>query len=191
MFSSAARTPAHERPTSNAPRRPLVASTSTSAGTSEVGRAWPAGVDAAGRTDTVVRTLAAPESIAEARALTRQALNQWGLGDRADDAAIAVSELAANAFRHGAPPVLLVLRRESRHWPPAATATVRDHGVWDDAPVGRVDGPSVASCDGWLAESGRGLAIVRALADSLVVNARGPRLGNTASAWFVAALPTA
>ncbi|MEV0437817.1 ATP-binding protein [Streptomyces spectabilis] len=42
------------------------------------------------------------EAVPEARHLVRSALHTWNLGEAVDDAALAVSELASNAVRHGA-----------------------------------------------------------------------------------------
>jgi anti-sigma regulatory factor (Ser/Thr protein kinase) len=72
-------------------------------------------------------------------------------GTAADDAVIVVSELAANAVRHGAPPIRLRLDFS----PARLRITVTDHG---DVPDPRV---VLAAPD---AGHGRGLAMVAALA---------------------------
>jgi anti-sigma regulatory factor (Ser/Thr protein kinase) len=46
-----------------------------------------------------------PAEIARTRALTRQALADWGLSDHADLAQLIITELATNALQHGAGPI--------------------------------------------------------------------------------------
>ncbi len=115
----------------------------------------------------LTRALGSPGSLALARELTRQRMCAWGLADRADDAVITVSELATNAFRHGAPPVTLTLAREWEHGMPAVTCVVCDGGRWRGPLT-----PAVAADVCALAEGGRGLAIARELADSVLVAAQ-------------------
>ena len=75
--------------------------------------------------------------------------------DDRGDLVLVASELATNAIRHGRPPVTLELRRQ--------TQAVR-LDVHDGDPTEPV--LTAATAD---VESGRGLAIVRALADSVAV----------------------
>lgn len=85
-----------------------------------------------------------------ARALVRQHLADWGLADHVDDAEIVVSELVANAVRHGARPVSLTLETSDRQ----LTIAVEDAAVLD-IPVPR---EASASDSG-----GRGLHMIDAL----------------------------
>ena len=87
-----------------------------------------------------------------ARARTRGVLTDWRLPHLFDPVALVVSELVANAVRHGRPPVDLLLRRSGR------SIRVEIH---DEAPVPLLR-PVEASPE---AESGRGLAIVEEVAD--------------------------
>src|SRR5437016_13875045 len=89
------------------------------------GRAMPGPLDR-----FVVTVLPGPTAVADARRLTVRTLDRWGLAERAADAAVVVSELAGNAFRHGRGPVRLVLRCESSALGPAAAFTVRERGRW-------------------------------------------------------------
>ncbi|MER7664521.1 MULTISPECIES: ATP-binding protein [unclassified Streptomyces] len=94
-----------------------------------------------------------PESAVTARRLLRTACAVWGLEDLAEDGALIVSELVANAVRHA--------RRESIRVvidrPGAARVRI---GVVDFSkvpPVRKVPGPDD--------EGGRGLALVTELAE--------------------------
>ncbi|MFC8128060.1 ATP-binding protein [Streptomyces sp. NPDC057302] len=104
------------------------------------------------------------QSVPAARAFAADALADWGVGDRAYDITLCVSELATNALLHGVPPgrgfrlslalsgdVLRVEVHDSGGgWP-------RGGGEGDDAD-----------------ESGRGLLLVAALADKWGVEERDP-----------------
>jgi serine/threonine-protein kinase RsbW len=83
--------------------------------------------------------------------------------DVVDDAVLIASELAANAVRHGAPPILLLLERTADR----LRITVVNHG---DAPDPRV---IVADPD---ANHGRGLAMVSDLAAATGWERDGDRL---------------
>ena len=110
----------------------------------------------------------------DARAATRRILARWLLPMATIEAVVlSVSELVTNAIRHGRPPVALTLSRVSR----GVRVDVRDEGP------GRVDttGPSVAAT----ALSGRGLAIVTALADSVGCDVTSGRPGKTMYATFL------
>lgn len=93
--------------------------------------------------------LTAPQA---ARAQTRGVLADWRLSNLLEPVGLVVSELVANAVRHGRPPVDLLLRRSGR------SIRVEIH---DEAPVPLLR-PVEASPE---AESGRGLAIVEEVAD--------------------------
>jgi anti-sigma regulatory factor (Ser/Thr protein kinase) len=128
----------------------------------------------------IVSLLPGPTSVADARRLTVNTLDRWGLTERASDAAVVVSELAGNAFRHGRGPVRLVLRCEPTAYGPAAACTVRDTGKWTG---GRI--PDRAAIEAAISEEGgRGLYIARELADSLTVRAARYRPGTVVTATF-------
>jgi len=128
----------------------------------------------------VVTLLPGPTSVADARKLTVRTLDRWGLAERAADAAVVVSELAGNAFRHGRGPVRLVLRCEPSAYGPAAACTVRDAGRWTGGEIPDRVTVEAATC----AEGGRGLYIARELADSLTVRATRYRPGTAVTATF-------
>ncbi|WP_199809058.1 PAS domain S-box protein [Streptomyces sp. NRRL WC-3626] len=93
-----------------------------------------------------------PESVPEGRAFLSTALTAWDCDAQADDARLLVSELLANAVQHAQGPVTLHLCRT------AAELTVE---VGDGSP--HLPEPRRAGED---EESGRGLNLVRVLADS-------------------------
>jgi anti-sigma regulatory factor (Ser/Thr protein kinase) len=88
----------------------------------------------------------------QARRDVRVTLTRWHLVSVIEDAALAVSELVTNAIRHGLPPVGLLLRR-------------RDGQVRMDVNDARPEPVTAGDRPGELAESGRGLEIVNAVAD--------------------------
>ena len=94
---------------------------------------------------------------AQARRATRDALTAWRLTGLVDSVVLAVSELVTNAVRHGRPTVFLELLRRSDR------VSVRVHDGDPTEPPG-TGGEALSD-----AESGRGLAIVRELADELAV----------------------
>jgi anti-sigma regulatory factor (Ser/Thr protein kinase) len=91
----------------------------------------------------------------KARQKTRAVLVGWRLPELVDGVCLAVSELVTNAVKHGRPPVALRLRRRSN--------LVRID-VHDDNPAEPRLPPKTANDE---ATSGRGLAIVAALADEV------------------------
>ncbi|MCK8679397.1 ATP-binding protein [Streptomyces lichenis] len=105
-------------------------------------------------------------SVPAARRFTTEALDAWGIkGDRAGDIVLCVSELATNALLHGVPPGrgfrLHLLRPEGSR---VVRVEVHDSGGGEvrQREAGRGD------------ESGRGLMLVAALADSWGVGERSP-----------------
>ncbi|GKQ33866.1 PAS domain S-box protein [Streptomyces sp. A012304] len=108
----------------------------------------PAGPLAAVSTDLP----AVPASVPEGRAFLRRALASWRCADRvADDALLLLSETLTNAVQHGEGPIALHLHR---------TATGLTVEVGDRSP--QLPQPRPAERD---EESGRGLLLVRTLAD--------------------------
>ena len=97
-------------------------------------------------------------SVTRARHYVRDALAGIGAPDCADDAQLAVSELIANAVKHARTPVVLELARDDRH----LTVTVAD---------GERELASQVQQHA-LAESGRGLRIVAAVATEWGVERR-------------------
>ena len=91
------------------------------------------------------------ESVADARALVRTTLTEWGVPALVDDAELLVSELVTNALVHGAAPVVLALNLIG---PEMLAGSVHDGGV--DSLHLRTAGPDDTG--------GRGLAILRVLA---------------------------
>jgi hypothetical protein len=89
----------------------------------------------------------------QARRAVRVAFTTWRLGRIVEDAVAAASQLVTNAVRHGLPPVGLLLRR-------------RIGLVRIDVEDARAELPTAGEQDA-LPESGRGLDIVRAVADDL------------------------
>lgn len=85
-----------------------------------------------------------------ARRATREALNRWRRA-QLDNVLLAVSELVTNAVLHGRPTVALMLRRQ------VGSLIVRVH---DGKPAGDMRGTTADD-----AEHGRGLYMVRAVAD--------------------------
>ncbi|TWF83330.1 anti-sigma regulatory factor (Ser/Thr protein kinase) [Streptomyces capillispiralis] len=113
-----------------------------------------------GSASAALRIARGPEGLARARSFTRATLDGWSLGHHCDDAALVMTELAANAVTHaaprcaGAPDVRLGFRLEPAH----LLLTVSDPD--DHAPV---LAPGAGSD---LEEHGRGLCIVDALSEA-------------------------
>lgn len=105
-------------------------------------------------------------SVTRARHYVRDTLATFGVPDCADDAQLAVSELIANAVKHARTPLMLELTADDDH----LTVTVADGERELAAQVQQHA----------LAESGRGLRIVAAVASEWGVE---PRDGGKAL-WF-------
>lgn len=112
-------------------------------------------VDAAGISDGDTAQFHLPNdetAAGQARRDVRQTFTRWRLVAVIEDAALAVSELVTNAMRHGLPPIGLRLRR-------------RVGQVRIEVNDARPEPVSVGERPSDLAESGRGLKIVDAVAD--------------------------
>ncbi|MCH5671920.1 PAS domain S-box protein [Streptomyces gilvus] len=94
---------------------------------------------------------AVPSSVPEARAFLHQALEAWDCATATDDAVLLLSETLTNAVQHAVGPIGLHLRRTDTD----LTVEVSDHSP-------HLPQPRLAADD---EESGRGLLLVRALAD--------------------------
>ncbi|MEU1203649.1 PAS domain S-box protein [Streptomyces sp. NPDC005813] len=95
---------------------------------------------------------ARPESVPAGRGFLGAALDSWGLKDRTDDACLLLSEILTNAVQHAQGPIGLHVCRTDTE----LTVEISDRST-------HLPQPRVASED---AESGRGLLLVRALADA-------------------------
>lgn len=102
--------------------------------------------------DKHVHLPTAPTAAREARAAVHAALSEWNLRECLDDALLVVSELATNAVRYGAAPIVLRLVR--------IDGTVRI-AVQDG---NSVEGPQPQS-PGQTEPSGRGLHLIAALSN--------------------------
>lgn len=111
------------------------------------------------------------EAPGRARRATREALDGWQLSALVDSVVLVVSELVTNSVRYGRPPLHMVLTRRSQ--------SVRVD-VHDAVPAAPPLGDDPTSVD---AESGRGLLIVTAVADSVGVE-RVPGDGKHVFASF-------
>lgn len=105
-----------------------------------------------------------PRSAAQARSCTREALRKWSVtgDDFTCTIELLVDELVVNAVTHGRGDVKLTLQRGPR----GVTA-----GVWDSGPMteGSRDDP----------EHGRGLGMVRVLAEAVAVEIIPGKQGKT------------
>lgn len=109
-----------------------------------------------------------PHSVAAARHATARALTEWGVDEGGvADASLVVSELVTNAVRHGHVPGRLAELRLEFDLEKAVTVEVSDAG--DRHPPRTSVGTAEVEA---LAESGRGLTLVAALADAWGVRDR-------------------
>jgi anti-sigma regulatory factor (Ser/Thr protein kinase) len=92
----------------------------------------------------------------EARHAVRATLIRWRLPALVESCVLTVSELVTNAVRYGLPPLSLVMRRRKG----AVRIEVNDARPEPMRAMGRIEPDK-------LAESGRGLGIVREVADDL------------------------
>jgi anti-sigma regulatory factor (Ser/Thr protein kinase) len=102
-----------------------------------------------------------PAAVRDAREAVRTTLTRWRLHHLVEVCVLAVSELVTNALRYGRAPIGVRLRRADTK----VKIEVQDHGGGAaSAPVQEPD---------QLAESGRGLGIVRAVADEVEAETDG------------------
>ncbi|MEU8953869.1 ATP-binding protein [Streptomyces sp. NPDC048518] len=106
---------------------------------------------------------ARPESVGRARSFVSEALDDWGLPDRAEDVLLCVSELATNALVHGTAPGRGFLVK----------LDVDEEVVRLEVHDSRRRRPEVRQATG-TDTSGRGLILVTALADGWGVEDRTP-----------------
>jgi anti-sigma regulatory factor (Ser/Thr protein kinase) len=106
------------------------------------------------------------QSVPAAREFARRALADWGVGERAYDILLCVSELTTNALVHGVPPGRGFLLRLLPCGDGAVRVEVHDSGGGVPA-IGR-------EADRAVSEGGRGLLLVEALADAWDVGERDP-----------------
>ncbi|MFJ3234895.1 PAS domain S-box protein [Streptomyces sp. NPDC086787] len=95
---------------------------------------------------------AEPRSVPAGRSFLGQVLDDWRVADRRDDACLLLSEVLTNAVQHAQGPIGLHICRTDTE----LTIEIADHSP-------HLPQPRVAAED---AESGRGLLLVRALADA-------------------------
>lgn len=101
------------------------------------------------------------ESVRVARDFTIATLHRWGVADRCQDIAIVVSELLTNALRHALP-----APTDTRPRWPIRLGLVQP-GPWVLCAVADPsEAVPVPQTPGSLAETGRGLHIIRALSDN-------------------------
>jgi anti-sigma regulatory factor (Ser/Thr protein kinase) len=103
---------------------------------------------------------AATSHLCSVRRDIREQLDRWGTGELADDAALIVSELLGNAFRHGRPPVSLSLVLDNHQDRPCVRIGVTDSGPAIDVALVRARWRHPS---GDLTTDGRGLRLVDAL----------------------------
>ncbi|NEB10350.1 ATP-binding protein [Streptomyces coelicoflavus] len=97
------------------------------------------------------------------RGVVREQLRHWDIGELADDAALIVTELLGNAFRHGRPPVRVSLTLDESGDRTALWIAVGDAGPAVDIGLLRAKWRHPS---GRLSTDGRGLRLVDALAHS-------------------------
>ncbi|MEU4984234.1 ATP-binding protein [Streptomyces sp. NPDC021969] len=106
---------------------------------------------------------AAMSGLHSVRGVIRRQLRHWNIEELADDAALIVTELLGNAFRHGRPPVRAWLIRDESADRTALWIGVSDAGPAVDIGLLRAKWRHPS---GSLSTDGRGLRLVDALARS-------------------------
>ena len=125
------------------------------------------------RSDDELELQLPPDATAalRAREAVRRALERWRLPHLVETCVLVVSELVTNAVRYGRPPLGLQMRRRGSN----VEVEVHDEGTGEVV--------DLSSDPEEMAESGRGLGLVRALADESAIEAV-PGGGTTArAAW--------
>lgn len=120
------------------------------------------------RSSVVIEVTASLADVGRARGFVATASNIWGYDDLTPQLTLLTSETVTNAIEHGVEPISLRLTR-----------------LEDGVRVAVNDAGRALPIDGGLphprAESGRGVAIVRALASDFGVEMRPP---NGKAVWF-------
>lgn len=119
-----------------------------------------------GRPELRVRLTAETSSVPGARKFVTDGLLEWGRAHLVDDAALCITEMAANAALHSGSPYMQVRLHDLE---PAVRLSVEDDGAM--VPVQAVAPPPVES----QGTTGRGLAIVSVLAKSWGIEERADR----------------
>jgi anti-sigma regulatory factor (Ser/Thr protein kinase) len=110
---------------------------------------------------------AGPSDVAVARAAACATAHTWGLGALAEDIALIVAEFSANAWVHGRPPVVIMLRLEES----SVLVSVSDAGP--GTPVFRLIGVQ-----------GRGLPAAASIAEEIGMVADSQGTTVWARLWF-------
>lgn len=111
----------------------------------------------------------------DARRSVRATLEQWRLGEALDDALLLVSEIVSNCIRHGAPPLRLTLRLRRG----LLRIAVNDAGAGRPRPRLSAVTPESVINGVLVAESGRGLHLVEAVAAAWGVSEYAAGAGKT------------
>ncbi|MFD4323836.1 ATP-binding protein [Nocardioides sp. NPDC058538] len=117
-----------------------------------------------GRPELRVRLAAEAASVPGARRFVSDGLREWGREHLVDDAALCITEMAANSALHSGSPYMQVRMSDLE---PGVRLSVEDDGAL--IPLPAVAPPSVES----QGTTGRGLAIVSVLAKSWGIEERG------------------
>lgn len=102
--------------------------------------------------------------ISFARHTCEEFLTQLGFADRADDAVLALSEIAGNSFRYGQAPVSFQIATINDE----VDVTVHDSGYWEQPKAPEFDDD---------AEHGRGMFITEAVSDQVNITST-PKFGT-------------